>query len=125
MIGLNTNLYYKQNQLNKDIVDPGDQLRWLDDLLTQTAMNGSKVKTYCDRRAPGRSARGQATLRSEQGIKICSIYITLDCSDAIHYERIVYGMRRAARALAARCAPVWVVPQRSFSLPLTAIYYYI
>ena len=39
LIGLNTNLYYKNNKLTVNMPDPGNQMQWLDDVLTDLAGN--------------------------------------------------------------------------------------
>lgn len=46
LVGLNTNLYYDSNQLTASMPDPGNQLQWLDDTLTQANATGLKVYVY-------------------------------------------------------------------------------
>ncbi|KAF7647303.1 hypothetical protein LDENG_00174420 [Lucifuga dentata] len=43
MLVLNTNLYYDQNNLTKDMDDPADQFSWADQVLTDAANNKEKV----------------------------------------------------------------------------------
>ncbi|XP_038613908.1 acid sphingomyelinase-like phosphodiesterase 3b [Tachyglossus aculeatus] len=43
MVVLNTNLYYNKNQQTEGLGDPGDQFRWLDELLTNASRRGEKV----------------------------------------------------------------------------------
>lgn len=44
MLVLNTNLYYDQNQQTANMEDPADQLSWVDEVLSQAAINREKVK---------------------------------------------------------------------------------
>lgn len=44
MLVLNTNLYYDQNQQTANMEDPADQLSWVDQVLSQAAVNKEKVK---------------------------------------------------------------------------------
>lgn len=44
---LNTNLYYDQNNLTKNLDDPASQFSWADQILTNAANNKEKVK-YID-----------------------------------------------------------------------------
>lgn len=44
MLVLNTNLYYDQNKQTTNMEDPADQLSWADQVLSQAAINGEKVK---------------------------------------------------------------------------------
>lgn len=44
MLVLNTNLYYDQNQQTTNMEDPADQLSWVDQVLSQAAINKEKVK---------------------------------------------------------------------------------
>ncbi|KAM4601480.1 acid sphingomyelinase-like phosphodiesterase 3b [Polymixia lowei] len=43
MLVLNTNLYYDQNKLTQNMVDPADQFSWADQVLTEAANNREKV----------------------------------------------------------------------------------
>jgi sphingomyelin phosphodiesterase acid-like 3 len=43
LIGLNTNLYYKNDAITEDMPDPACQFQWLDDLLTASQQNATKV----------------------------------------------------------------------------------
>ncbi|KAG8451190.1 hypothetical protein GDO86_003444 [Hymenochirus boettgeri] len=43
MIVLNTNLYYDSNSLTTNMVDPGDQFNWLEDLLQSLELKQEKV----------------------------------------------------------------------------------
>ncbi|XP_034554572.1 acid sphingomyelinase-like phosphodiesterase 3b [Notolabrus celidotus] len=43
MLVLNTNLYYDQNKLTADMVDPAGQFSWADQVLTEAAKNKEKV----------------------------------------------------------------------------------
>ncbi|NP_001187973.1 acid sphingomyelinase-like phosphodiesterase 3b [Ictalurus punctatus] len=40
---LNTNLYYDQNKITKNMSDPADQFKWADQVLTEAAKNKEKV----------------------------------------------------------------------------------
>lgn len=44
MLVLNTNLYYDQNKQTTNMEDPADQLSWADQVLSQAAIHGEKVK---------------------------------------------------------------------------------
>lgn len=44
MLVLNTNLYYDQNKLTKNMDDPADQFSWSDQILTEAANNKEKAK---------------------------------------------------------------------------------
>lgn len=44
MVVLNTNLYYDQNEVTKDMDDPAEQFSWLDRILTEAATNKEKAK---------------------------------------------------------------------------------
>lgn len=43
LVGLNSNLYYDSNQITASMPDPGNQLQWLDDTLTQASESRLKV----------------------------------------------------------------------------------
>lgn len=44
LVGLNSNLYYDSNQITASMPDPGNQLQWLDDTLTQASESRLKVR---------------------------------------------------------------------------------
>ena len=43
MLVLNTNFYYDQNKLTKDMDDPASQFSWADEVLTKAANNKEKA----------------------------------------------------------------------------------
>lgn len=46
MLVLNTNLYYDQNNLTKDLEDPADQFAWANQVLTEAANNKEKARHF-------------------------------------------------------------------------------
>jgi len=49
LVGLNSNLYYRNDALTANLKDPGDQFVWLNSTLTIAANNGLKVAYFITR----------------------------------------------------------------------------
>lgn len=43
LLGLNTNIYYDQDKLTKDLPDPADQFNWMEEHLKASRRNNEKV----------------------------------------------------------------------------------